>query len=124
MSSSTARPFVEACLAGEALDRDVDDWVDSWSDSGGAPDGAPISLPDHLGMSEREYSLWVEESATLRVIIAARRRGQDVDALLRSGSHFDLAARSGVDGDAVRSLVVWLVDRGDLPREALAEFPS
>jgi hypothetical protein len=123
MSSVTERPFVDACLAGEALGVDIDDWVDAWSDSGGAPGGSVMSLPEYLGMSEREYGLWVEESATLRVIIAARRRGQDVDALLAAGNHFDLAARSGVDAEAVRSLVGWLVDRGELPEEALAELP-
>lgn len=122
MSSISGRHFVEACLAGEALDRDVDDWVDNWHDSGGAPMGLPVSLAEYLGMTEREYSLWVEEPHTLRSVIAARMLQVDLDDLVHSQDQLRLAARTNADRQSVLALISWLKERGDLPQDEMIEL--
>jgi hypothetical protein len=124
MSSTSTRPFVEACLAGEALDRDIDDWIDRWHDTGGAPSGESITLAEYLGMSPREYDLWVEEPAILRTLISAHMQKMDVDDLLASRHHYALAARSDADQQSVLALVRWLVERGELPEASVAEFSN
>jgi hypothetical protein len=106
------------------LDLDIDDWVEEWHETGGAPMGSAMSLAEYLGMSSREYDLWVEEPAALRVLIAAHRQNLGVEELLKSRTKLALAARSAADRDAVSSLIRWLVERGDLPDGSVAELLS
>ena len=65
--------FMEAALNGRTAWRDIDDWVDRWHEGHGARE-----LSDYLGMTEDEYSLWVERPSSLRSIVAARRAGVTV----------------------------------------------
>jgi hypothetical protein len=66
--------FISACLRGDVLVTDVDDWVDRWHDANGTPNGQSQSLPQFLGMADEEYALWVEHPESLRFVLAARRR--------------------------------------------------
>ena len=74
-----SKSYVAECLSGNALLEDVDDWVDAWHEGRG-----PGTLFEHLGMTEQEYSLWVEQPESLRFIIYSRDSGTPIEALLRT----------------------------------------
>ena len=49
--------FIQQCLNGNVLLEDIDDFIHQWhnTDSG-------VGIYDYLGMTRREYFLWVRES--------------------------------------------------------------
>jgi hypothetical protein len=105
---SEPRTFIEACLVGEALISDVDDWVDRWHDENGAPDGNPQSISEFLGLNPKEYALWVERPESLRFALAARKgRFEPVLGV----EDLALAARATNDGEAV-GVMAWLRKTG------------
>jgi hypothetical protein len=110
---SSGQTFVEACLAGEALLDDVDDWVDVWHDAAGAPRGCREDLEAYLGFSDIEYSLWAEKPSMLRTIIAARKRHLPLEEVHSESSYALIAARAADDGEAVK-LLEWLKKTGRL----------
>lgn len=71
LNVETERTFVDACLHGEALLTDVDDWIAEWHAS-----GSGRSLDAFLGFSSEEGALFAERPESLRFIVAAHlRRG-------------------------------------------------
>lgn len=110
--------FLEACLEGNALLKNVDDWVDRWHDARGAPDGRRLELREFLGLSQAEYAMWVEQPASLRFALAARRANRPVDDVRAVASTAVAAARTGDDSEA-RDLLQWLRDTGRLPADDL-----
>ncbi|MGX5653247.1 hypothetical protein ACWKWC_00540 [Geodermatophilus nigrescens] len=111
--------FVGACLAGAALEDDINDWVARWHD---APDGstlAQLELNEHLGMTLSEYALWVEQPSALRFVIAAHMRQRPVDELLTSRDDYALAARAASPDDAL-TVLRWLVQTGRVDPERAA----
>ena len=76
--------FVGACLAGAALEDDINDWVARWHD---APDGstlAQLELNEHLGMTPSQYRRGgaskriryaVVDSSLGKLLVAATDRG-------------------------------------------------
>ncbi len=109
---SVAR-FIDEVLAGRALATDIDDWVDAWHDAPGASPVASLSLADYLGMSEQEYSLWVERPESLRFIIAGRKTGNAPETAEMLGGVLAAAARSTDDAEAA-NVVSWLKQTGRL----------
>jgi hypothetical protein len=110
--------FVDACLQGDALLLDVDDWVDRWHDASGAPNGQTESLGDYLGLTQLEYSTWVERPESLRFAIAAHRgraAGQSItsDEVAEISGVAAAAARAGNDVEAA-GVVHWLRQTGRL----------
>lgn len=105
MSSSTS--FMDACLAGEALLDDIDDWVDTWHEHSGAPRGQRESLEAYLGFDDFEYSLWAERPSLLRVIVSARKQRKSVDDVRSAAQTALAAARTSNDIDAP-ALLDWL----------------
>ena len=57
------RTFVEACLEGEALLDDIDDYVDVWHRG-----GTGMPLWKFLGFTHSEYKLWAEKPNSLGFI--------------------------------------------------------
>jgi hypothetical protein len=110
--SESRQTFVDACLAGNALLDEIDDWVDQWHDLG---DDDPRSLNEYLGFSSPEGELWVRDAFAVRYIIAARRRNVPVENLLANKKDFALAARSS-DPREVERVVEMLVESGKLAR--------
>lgn len=111
--------FVGACLAGAALEDDIDTWVAQWHD---APDGsvvAHLDLNEHLGMTPSEYALWVEQPSALRFVIAAHMRHRPVDELLTSRDDYALAARAASPDEAL-TVLRWLVQTGRVDPERAA----
>ncbi|GII89381.1 hypothetical protein Ssi03_73710 [Sphaerisporangium siamense] len=98
--------FIDACLHGDALMTEIDDWIDRWHDCDGEPNGQAESLHDFLGMSWEQYSIFAEKPQALRFIIAARRWGTEV-----AMSDVALAARSTHSKEA-NDLIAWLRQTG------------
>ena len=70
--------FMQKCLAGVAQFTDIDDYVERWHEC-----NSDKTIHDFLGLTLREYSLWVEQPEVLPEIVTARRTGADIDDLLR-----------------------------------------
>ena len=68
MSEDRTENFIELCLKGNALVEEVDDFVERWHSS-----SIDASLRDFLGMSESEYSLWINDPDVLPYVIISRR---------------------------------------------------
>lgn len=93
--------FVNDCINGDALLSEIDDYIDLWHESDN-------KLPIHtfLGMSEKEYGLYVLDEEYLGLIIAAHKENIDV-AMLYDGNVHRLAARSD-DSSKSRAIENWL----------------
>lgn len=66
--------FIDMCRDGQARPGDIDNFIDRWHET---PNGMPLYA--YLGMTRKEYSMWVEDETVLASIIGARpndlRRG-------------------------------------------------
>lgn len=100
--------FLDACLSGDAIISDVDDWVDRWHDAGGAPEGHKQSLAEFLGLNPEEYALWVERPESLRFALASRKGRV---AQISGVQELALAARAANDTEAV-GVMDWLRKTG------------
>ena len=58
------RPFLDLCRSGEEKIERIDDWVDRWRH-----EETGKSLPDFLGMSEKQYAEWVKDPGVLRSFV-------------------------------------------------------
>ena len=110
MSKASAKNFIELCLTGNALVDEVDDFVDRWHDSPGK-----LSLRDFLGMSEIEFSLWVNDPDVLPYVILSRREQRPFAQVVNDNYYGNarLAARSD-QGKKIRILKDWLETHGYL----------
>lgn len=98
--------FIEKCLEGRALPDEIDDFVDSWHE-----EDTDEPLYHFLGMTKREYSLWVADPDVLPYIINAHHFGTDVSLLLEEVDTLPLAARSDGPNKALK-LMRWLKSEG------------
>jgi hypothetical protein len=103
--------FIDLVLDGRALWTDIDDYVDDWHES-----DSEAPLHEYLGLSWDEYSLWVEQPHSLRLIIAAREREKPVLEMIDQVDEYALAARGGMSDADARAVRKWLRDTGRLPR--------
>ena len=70
------KTFLELVLAEEVHRKDIDDFIDQWHEG-----QAACSLAEFLGMSDDEYTLWVEQPATLDLIIQAHGVGMRLEKI-------------------------------------------
>ncbi len=68
MFNDHSNNFIELCLQGKTLLEDIDDYIDSWHESDSSK-----PLHDFLGMTLKEYSLWVSDHDLLTNIINAHK---------------------------------------------------
>lgn len=111
MSSHTHGPatFLDRYLNGEVLSEDIDDFIDIWHQN---PAGKEIY--EFLGMSEKEYALWLRDPDTLPQIVRARRAGLPLEVVLRAAlEEFPIAARSA-NAIKIDRLLHWLKQRGKI----------
>jgi len=94
--------FIEKCLSGDALTLEIDNYVDSWHES-----NSDSQLHEFLGMSKKEYSLYVEDEDHLDLIIAARKESKPLRVIYKKA--IALAARSD-DPEKSKRLERWLKD--------------
>lgn len=60
--------FIELCVQGRASLDEVDDFIERWHDKGG-----DTSLHDFLGLSDIEYSLWINDPDVLPYVLLSRK---------------------------------------------------
>ena len=70
--------FIQECLSGTARFADIDTYVERWHQR-----NSDKSIHDFLGLTLREYSLWVENPEALSKIVTARHTGANIDDLLQ-----------------------------------------
>lgn len=92
--------FITDCIEGNALMTDVDDYIDMWHES-----DSNLSLHDFLGMTEKEYKLFVEDESYLGSIITAHKFDTDIASILKK--EYALAARSDDPAKAIK-IQKWL----------------
>lgn len=63
-----SRKFIEACLAGEANESEIDNYVERWHTG-----DSHLDLHEFLGMTLMEYGAWVESPKALTHIIEHRK---------------------------------------------------
>lgn len=102
--------YIDLVLSGDALWTDIDEWVERWHSSDSAE-----PLHEYLGLDWNDYSLWVEQPNSLRLIIAARKREQPVTELLEHVEDHAMAARGGLSVKEARTVREWLEKTGRLP---------
>jgi hypothetical protein len=92
--------FIEDCINGYALVDEIDDYIDQWHEG-----GTGIPLPEFLGMTQKEYTLFVQDEGYIPIIVTAHKTGENIVSLIQN--EFALAARSD---DALKSkqLQQWL----------------
>lgn len=100
--------FMEACLEGDALLEDIDDYIDEWHDSDSDED-----LHDFLGMTFEEYSAWVENDSILKTIFYAREVGKSINELIKENDVQKLVARASTPEEAAH-VKEWLKKKGIL----------
>lgn len=79
--------FISECIKGVTLMSEINDYIESWHES-----DSSLSLHEFLGMSKKEYALFVEDETYLGSIIAAHKNKVDIVPMMRE--EFNLAARS------------------------------
>lgn len=105
MSNLLTNSFVEKCVRGEVLPNEVDDYVDTWHNS-----DSEFSLREFLGMTIKEYNLWIKDSSVLPYIVSAHKFHVDVENLIHEES-LPLAARASHSKNAGK-VVAWLKKTG------------
>lgn len=71
--------FIDACINGDALYDEIDDYIDEWHDGDYTED-----MYEFLGMTKIEYRLWVENDNILKYIIKAHMENKDIQDVLVS----------------------------------------
>ncbi|WP_022821695.1 hypothetical protein [Hymenobacter norwichensis] len=97
--------FVRDCLNGDALLDEIDDYIDQWHDGDG---NEPIY--NFLGLTEKEYSMWVQKPDILPFLVTAHKENSKVEDIL-SRTVLSMAARSDYF-DRARQLEQWLKQKG------------
>jgi len=106
--SNKRRTFVDLFLSGEAGPDDIEEFEEAWHTG-----DSTLSLAAFLGLSDDEYSLFVEQPTSLRYIIASKKTGRPLADVLKHACDMKLAARDGSPEEAAR-VAEWLRKRGRL----------
>lgn len=105
-----SKTFIDKCLVGDLLLDELDDYILEWKNS-----DSSLELHEHLGFTENEYRLWVDDATTINLILYAHEKHLDINDLLTRKFETKIAAR-GKDFDT-KKLVDWLIEIGELSNE-------
>lgn len=97
--------FIDACLVGEALLDDIDDYVGAWHDS-----DSEEEIYEFLGMTLDEYGVWVENDYMLKTILHCRNKNIDINDFISLENQETLVARASSSEEAA-AVKVWLQRR-------------
>ena len=101
--------FIQRCLRGEAMIDEIDDYVERWHSS-----AEDVDIHTFLGMTSKEYALWIRDPDTLPYIVASRRENIPLRQIVNDNLvQTRLSARS-TDGHKIRRLESWLQQQGKL----------
>jgi hypothetical protein len=62
--------FIEACLQGDVLEEEIDQFVEAWHEG---REGSDVTLHEYLGMEWSEYQLWSTTPSVLPFVLAAHK---------------------------------------------------
>ena len=96
--------FITDCINGDALMSEVNDYIEMWHNG-----VAEISLHEYLGMTKKEYALFVQDENYLGLIITAHRDNVSIESIIRD--EMNMAARSD-DVAKSKRLRKWLESEG------------
>jgi len=94
--------FMDACMSGDALLEEIEDYVDEWHEG-----DSDEELHEYLGMTEEEYTIWVENDAALKTIFHARKVGVPIEKFISEDRGQSLVARSASAKEA-EQIKEWL----------------
>lgn len=100
--------FMDACIEGEALLEDIDDYIDEWHES-----DSQEEIYEFLGMTFDEYAIWVENDSMLKTIFYSREIGQSITDLIQENDVQKLVARAATPEEAAQ-VREWLKKTGRL----------
>jgi len=98
--------FIQKCLIGEALPADIDDYIDQWHES-----DSDLELHEYLGMSKKEYTLFVEDEDYLPLIITSHKEKTPIEEIFERIA-MPIAARADNSAKSER-LEKWLNDNSE-----------
>lgn len=101
--------FIDACLAGNVLMDEIDDFIEKWSNG---QDGHDQELHEYLGMTWDEYSLWGTKPSIFPTILRSRKAGIPLEKELNV-ERYALAARAE-NADEAAKMTAWLKKIGKL----------
>lgn len=96
--------FINACINSEALLSEIDDYIDLWHES-----ETDLPIYEFLGMTKKEYALFVYDKSYLALIVTAHKDKEDINTIISSQIAMD--ARSDNHAKSAR-LEKWLKDEG------------
>lgn len=103
------KKFIEACLDGDALLEEIDDYIDQWHDS-----DTDEELYEFLGLTALEYNIWLlKGNSFIKSILMAREKGLDISEIVEWSEGQRLAARAPSPEEA-DIIVQWLRKTGRL----------
>lgn len=103
--------FIQDCINADALLEEIDDYIDEWHES---KNEEPIY--EFLGMTQKEYRMWVQNDDMLKFIIKAHFNNKDIDEVLyeeynQNQGNIKMVARAETPEEA-RFIYNWLVKTG------------
>lgn len=69
--------FIDDVITGEALIEEIDNYIDMWHDG-----DSELEIYEFLGMTQREYRLWVEDNSILKEIVKCHVNGKDIEDII------------------------------------------
>lgn len=96
--------FIIDCINGDTLMLEINDYIDRWHDG-----NTELALHDFLGMTKKEYALFVEDENYLGSIISAHKFNKSVVNIVKD--QIAMAARSD-DAIKAKRLQKWLENEG------------
>lgn len=95
--------FIKDCLCGDALITEINDYIDKWHES------ENLDMPLHifLGMTKKEYELFVMDENYLGIIITAHKENTNVISLFQEQHQYRFAARSN-NSQKTKAIEHWL----------------
>lgn len=96
--------FINDCISGNALIDEIDDYIDRWHEGNDTR-----SIIEFLGMTEKEYSLFLKSVDFLPYIIKAHRENRPIDIVISQS--YAMAARSS-DISKSEKIIQWLKQEG------------
>lgn len=102
--------FIDACINGDALYDEIDDYIDEWHDG-----DYDEKIYEFLGMTQTEYRLWVENSNILKYIIKSHKENKNIEDVLSNEYYGEqkLVARTESSLEA-KFIYKWLKRNGKI----------
>lgn len=96
--------FIKNCINGDALLSEIDGYVEIWHNG-----DSDQPLYSYLGMTKKEYALYIEDESYLASIVTAHKDEKNIELII--SNQLAMAARSDNQSKSER-LQRWLKSEG------------